>query len=142
VERARLKDATPGATRVLPEQVMHVFVLGLLATLEPEYEARSNRESGAGRPDVMIRARAAGKPGVVLELKVAKPKVKSPEAALREGLAQIRERGYTAELLAAGSSPVHAFAVAFDGKRVWVRSAAEKAKAKRAPAKRGKARKK
>jgi hypothetical protein len=142
--RDQAKGPTLRVLRVLPEQVMHVFVLGLLATLEPEYEVRSNRESGAGRPDVMIRARAAGKPGVVLELKVAKPKVKSPEAALREGLAQIRERGYTAELLAAGSSPVHAFAVAFDGKRVWVRSAAEKAKAKakRAPAKRGKARKK
>ena len=56
--------------------------------------------------------------------------VKSPEAALREGLAQIRERDYLAELRAAGSTPVHAFAAAFDGKRVWVRSAAE-AKAKK-----------
>ena len=96
---------------VLPEQVMHVFVLGLLATLEPEYEVRSNRESGSGRPDVMIRARALGKPGVVLEIKVVKPKKVSPEAALREGILQIRERGYLAELTAAGSNPVQAFAV-------------------------------
>jgi hypothetical protein len=58
---------------------------------------------------------------------------------LREGLAQIRDRDYLAELCATGSSPVHAFAVAFDGKRVWVRSAGEaekrgKAKKKRPPA--------
>jgi hypothetical protein len=142
--RDRAADETRRSLRVLPEQVMHVFVLGLLATLEPEYEVRSNRESGGGRPDVMIRARATGKPGVVLELKVAKPRVKSPQAALREGLAQIRERDYRAELLAGGSSPVHAFVAAFDGKRVWVRSAPEEGKAKkkaRPAAKKGKARK-
>jgi hypothetical protein len=106
-----------------PEQVYHAFVIGLLATLEPEYEVRSNRESGKGRPDVTIRPRQAGKPGAVLELKVAKPGKKTPEQALAEGLAQIRDRGYKAELLAAGASPVHAFAVAFDGKTVRVQGA-------------------
>jgi hypothetical protein len=42
---------------------MDVFILGLLATLEPEYEVRPTRESGGGRPDVMIRARTAAGPG-------------------------------------------------------------------------------
>ena len=105
-----------------PEQVYHAFVIGLLATLEPDYEVRSNRESGKGRPDVTIRPRHAGKPGVVLELKVAKPDKKTLEQALSEGLAQIQARNYAAELAAAGASPVHAFAVAFDGKTVRVRS--------------------
>mgnify|MGYP001406677912 CR=1 FL=1 len=45
-----------------------------------------------------------------------------PQAALREGLRQIHARHYDAELLAAGASKVHAFAVAFDGKRVWVKA--------------------
>lgn len=99
------------------------FVIGLLATLEPDHEVRSNRESGKGRPDVMIRPRQAGKPGAVLELKVAKPGKKTLEQALSEGLLQIRERGYAAELLAAGAKPVHAFAVAFDGKTVRVQGA-------------------
>jgi hypothetical protein len=112
-------------TAIEPEQVAHAFVIGLLATLEPTYEVRSNRESGFGRPDVMIRPRKAGLPGVVLELKIAKPGGMTPEAALSEGLAQIEEQAYLAELRAAGADPVHAFAVAFDGKRVWVRSAAE-----------------
>jgi hypothetical protein len=113
----------PISPRIRPEQVYHAFVIGLLATLEPEYEVRSNRESGRGRPDVMIRPRKTGKPGVVLELKVAKAGVKTPEAALEEGITQIREREYTAELRAAGAQPAHAFVVAFDGKRVWVRTA-------------------
>ena len=69
-----------------------------------------------------------------MELKVAKPKAKSPEAALREGLAQIREHDYMAELRAGGSSPAQAFVVVFDGKRVWVRSAAKVVKAKPTPA--------
>ncbi|MFO0758977.1 MAG: AAA family ATPase [Byssovorax sp.] len=140
--RDQASDPMLLSPRVYPEQVMQVFVLGLLATLEPEYEVRSNRESGSGRPDVLIRARAPGKPGVVLELKVAKPKVKSPEAALREGLAQIRKHDYLSELRAAGSSPAFAFAVAFDGKRVWVRRASEgKGKTVRAAGKRAKAKK-
>lgn len=113
----------PGGTD--PERVYHGFVLGLLAAMEPEYLVRSNRESGAGRPDVMIRAKEAGKPAVVMELKAARKGRKTPAAALKEGLAQIRERGYAAELLAAGASVVHGFAVAFDGKRVWVKGALE-----------------
>ncbi len=110
-------------TALRPEQVYHAFVIGLLATLEPEHLVRSNRESGKGRPDVTVRPRLAGRPGAVLELKVAKAGKKTPEQALEEGLAQIHAKGYAAELLAAGAAPVHAFAVAFDGKTVWVRSA-------------------
>jgi hypothetical protein len=113
-------DAVPPSAPLvpLPEQVLHAFVLGLLATLEPAYEVRSNRESGSGRPDVMIRPRTPGQPGVLLELKVARAGVRTAEAALRAGAAQVRARGYAAELLAAGAAPIHAFVVAFDGKRV------------------------
>src|SRR5262249_2664298 len=105
-----------------PEQVYHAFVIGLLATLEPDYEVRSNRESGKGRPDVTIRPRRAGSPGAVLEFKVARPAKKSLEQALAEGLAQIQAQNYAAELKAAGASPVHAFAIAFDGKAVRVQA--------------------
>ncbi|KYF83216.1 hypothetical protein BE17_37335 [Sorangium cellulosum] len=100
-----------------PEQVMQGFVLGLLAAPEPDYQVRSNRESGRGRPDVIIRPSQPGRPGVVLELKVARGG-KTLEQALEEGIEQIRRNDYTAELRAAGAAPVHALAVAFDGKLV------------------------
>jgi hypothetical protein len=110
-----------------PENLYQGFVIGLLAVMEPTHLVRSNRESGAGRPDVQIRPRVPGQPGVVLELKVARASEKTPgshlEAALDEGLAQLATNDYTAELRAAGADPVHAFAVAFDGKQVRVRSA-------------------
>ena len=108
---------------VAPERVYHGFVVGLLAVMEPAYQVRSNRESGKGRPDVMIRPMAAGKPGVVLELKVAKAGKKTLEQALDEGVAQLRERDYGAELRAAGAGSVFGLAVAFDGKVVKVRGA-------------------
>ena len=106
-----------------PERVYHGFVMGLLAVLEPGHSVRSNRESGSGLPDVLIRPRQPGKPGIVLELKVAKPGRKTIPQALSEGLAQIEENDYGAELRAAGAAPVFAFAVAFDGKKVRVAAA-------------------
>jgi hypothetical protein len=108
---------------VRPEQLYHGLILGLLATMEPGHRVRSNRESGEGRPDVMVLPRDPGKPGAVLELKVAKPGRRTPEQALEEGIRQIVDKDYRAELQRLGADPVHAFSVAFDGKRVWVRGA-------------------
>ncbi len=128
-----------------PERVYQAFLIGLFAALEPDYQVRSNRESGAGRPDVMIRPLVRGKPGVILELKSAEPAGKgrgtissarsrtagrrppdkrppAPTRLLEAALAQALSRGYEAELTAGGAAPVHVFAVAFDGKYIWVRS--------------------
>jgi hypothetical protein len=111
-------------TGLRPEQVYHAFVIGLLASLSPAHEVRSNRESGPGRPDVLIRPRRGAGPGVVLELKVAKAGKKTMAQALAEGAAQIQEGGYVAELEAAGASPIHAIVMGFDGKRVKIRAVA------------------
>jgi hypothetical protein len=110
---------------VRAEQLYQGFIIGLLAVMEPDYRVRSNRESGKGRPDVTITPVRPGLPGVVMELKVARPGKKTPEQALAEGIAQIEANDYEAEPRAAGASPVHALVVAFDGKQVWVRSARE-----------------
>jgi PD-(D/E)XK nuclease superfamily/Predicted AAA-ATPase len=106
-----------------PERVYHGFMVGLLAIMEPAYQVRSNRESGRGRPDVMIRPAQTGKPGVILELKVAKPPRRTLEQALEEGVTLLLEKDYGADLRAAGATPVHSFVVAFDGKTVRVRRA-------------------
>jgi hypothetical protein len=106
-----------------PERFYHGLMLGLLASLEPDYEVRSNRESGEGRPDVWIKPRKAGKPGVVLELKIAGSKGRTMTRVLREGREQIEKGDYRAELRAAGAEPVHALVVAFDGKKVRVEPA-------------------
>lgn len=107
-----------------PEKLYHGFILGLLVQLEGEYEVRSNRESGYGRADVLVRPRAPGKPGVVLELKVPR-RGETPEQALVAAARQVRDRRYTAELEAGGASPVRALVAVFDGKRAWVRTVDE-----------------
>ena len=106
-----------------PERVYHAFILGLLVRLEPDYEVRSNREAGHGRYDVMLRPRAPGRPGVVLELKaLRRDAVPAVAAALDAALKQIRDKDYAAELRAAGAGPIHELAAVFDGKHVHVRS--------------------
>ncbi len=105
-----------------PESLYHGFMLGLLAVLEPQHRVRSNRESGRGRPDLMIAPTEPGKPGVLLELKVAKPGRRSLDDALAAGLEQIAHQDYDAELRALGATPIHRLAVAFDGKEVRVRA--------------------
>jgi hypothetical protein len=109
-----------------PEKLYHGFILGLLVQLEGRYEVRSNRESGLGRADVLVRPKQAGQPGVVLELKVPRARRgETPEQALVAGAKQVRARRYAAELEAAGASPVHELVVVFDGKQVWARTVDE-----------------
>jgi hypothetical protein len=103
-----------------PEKLYQGSILGLLVHLETEYDVRSNRETGLGRADLLVRPRQPGKPGVVLELKVLEDG-ETVEHALADALAQVRERRYAAELEAAGAAPVHQLAAVFDGKRTWVR---------------------
>jgi len=105
-----------------PETFYQGMMIGLLASLEPDYEVRSNRESGNGRPDVLIKPRLAGKPGVVLELKTARKSEKTIETAMAQGLAQLEANDYAADLRAAGVEKIRQMVVAFDGKRVMVLS--------------------
>jgi Predicted AAA-ATPase/PD-(D/E)XK nuclease superfamily len=129
----RRRGFDPDAEVVLtPEQVYHIFVVSLLLNLQPRYSVRSNRESGSGRYDVMVLPKSPGQPGAVLELKVLnRRKRETMKSGLTAALRQIHERGYAAELRAAGASPIHEIAVAFDGKQVRVAVAKPP---KRAPA--------
>ncbi len=105
-----------------PEKLYQGFVVGLCAFLDATHRVRSNRESGQGRPDLLILPREPGQPGVAMEFKVAGAK-RSLEQALGAGEAQMTSRDYAAELRDCGADPIHAFVVAFDGKRVEVRGA-------------------
>lgn len=109
-----------------PEKLYHGFILGLLVQLEGRYEVRSNRESGFGRADVLVRPRQPGQPGVVLELKVPRARRgETPEQALVAAATQVRARRYAEDLRAAGASPVHELVAVFDGKRAWVQTVDE-----------------
>jgi hypothetical protein len=103
-----------------PEKLYHGFILGLLVHMENQYDVRSNREAGFGRADVLMRPKVQGRPGVVIEFKVRDEDEKI-DTVLKEAATQVRDRQYAVELVAAGASPVHEYAMVFDGKQAWVR---------------------
>jgi hypothetical protein len=73
---------------------------------------------------------------VVLELKRVDTEAGETRArAFTAALRQIRERDYAAELRERGAEPIHQLAAVFEGKRVFVRTAAEKKPARKATAK-------
>lgn len=78
------------------ERSLHLFVLGLLASLSERYVIKSNLESGYGRYDILMQPKNSVDQAVVLELK----KGTSPdlEALAEEALTQIREKNYIAQL--------------------------------------------
>lgn len=116
-------DSGKGPSHKTPERFYHGLVLGLLIELKGEYEVKSNRESGFGRYDVMLRPRNPEKNAYILEFKVRN---EYEEADLKEtvqsALTQIKERKYAAELLDAGipEENIFQYGFAFEGKSVLI----------------------
>ncbi len=104
-----------------PEKLYHGFILGLLVHLEGRYEIRSNRESGLGRADVLMRPKApTSGPGVVMEFKVHDRK-KTTDDVLKDAALQVRKKHYATELRTSGVELVYEYVMVFDGKQAWVK---------------------
>lgn len=107
-----------------PEKSYHLFVLGLLVLLSDIYKIRSNRESGYGRYDIMLIPHNKQKAGIIIEFKKASPlKSELLDTIAEKALQQIIEKNYAQDLKDAGVSTIIAFGVAFQGKKVYARSA-------------------
>ena len=106
-----------------PERFYHGFVLGLLVELSGRYEITSNRESGFGRYDVMLRPLHKEDDGIILEFKVHDP---DEESGLGEtaaaALRQIEEKKYDQTLLNLGikKEKIRKYGFAFEGKKVLI----------------------
>ncbi len=103
-----------------PERFYHGFVLGMMVQLSGKYEITSNRESGFGRYDVMLKPTDACKDcAYIIEFKVYKSyREKTLEDTLANAHAQIEEKQYEAELIADGFAPerIRKYGFAFQGK--------------------------
>lgn len=106
-----------------PERFYHGFVLGLLVERRDDYLVTSNRESGLGRYDVVMKPLRRELPAIVMEFKVRNP---DKEASLLDTVAaahrQMQEKNYDAGLLAEGIARERIFhyGFAFQGKRVLI----------------------
>lgn len=93
------------------EDFYHGFLLGLLSSLE-DYEILSNRESGNGRPDILLKPYDEKKPAVILELKYAE-KFTQMEEKCKETLNQIDEKGYADGLTNEGYEKILKYGICF-----------------------------
>ncbi|RHR53950.1 AAA family ATPase [Parabacteroides sp. AF17-28] len=102
-----------------PEKVYQAFLLGLLAGMS-DYEVSSNRESGFGRYDILLRPKGGKGQAVIMELKRLRP-TETVEKALSSALQQIEDKQYDAVLRQDGFTDILKMAITFDGKRVWIK---------------------
>jgi hypothetical protein len=83
---------------------------------------KTNRESGLGRYDVMVRPEDKNKRAIIMELKsVQRTKHKDPEKAIKEAFLQIEKKRYENGLLAEGYEDIMKMVIVTDKKEVWVR---------------------
>ena len=106
-----------------PEKFYHGFVLGMLVDLQGRYEVTSNRESGLGRYDVMLRPLNNYDDGIILEFKVFNSvKENSLEETVQAAINQIEEKKYEQTLLNQGieKERIRKYGLAFEGKKVLI----------------------
>lgn len=106
-----------------PERFYHGFVLGLMVELADRYVITSNRESGFGRYDVMLRPRNAQDDAIILEFKVYDPDdEKDLQDTVKAALEQIDAMEYGTALMAEGigESRIRRYGFGFKGKKVLI----------------------
>lgn len=102
------------------ENYYHGFLTGLLKTSQ-KYLVYSNRESGTGRLDIIMKTPSVRGGAILLELKVADEYGKM-EQCCEEALRQIEEKDYAAVLQTEGYRRVQKYGVCFYKKECMVRT--------------------
>ena len=102
------------------ENFYHGFMAGLLVNIGG-YSVKSNRESGNGRPDIVMQTVQVRKGRVILlELKIA-DSIAEMEAACDRGLAQIEEQRYAEPFITEGYPEVKKYALSFCKKECMIK---------------------
>ena len=102
----------------MKENFYHGLLLGLLRGSNPEWLIRSNRESGDGFSDILIKPENPDL-GIVIEVKYAK-EFKKLDAARDAAMAQIKKKRYDETLRDEGRCDILAYGIAFCRKRCRV----------------------
>lgn len=131
-----LEGDTDRMSRILSENLMetisfydyqesyyHGFLAGMLKNIG-SYIVLSNRESGNGRPDILLKYPSVRGKAVILEIKVADT-FSGLEEKCDEALRQIEEQEYEESLRQEGYQDILTYGVAFYRKECMVKRAVE-----------------
>jgi len=100
------------------ENYYHGFMAGLLSGFKG-YKLKSNRESGDGRPDLLLLERYGRKTAIIFELKASKER--TLDAMVNEALQQIEDHHYDSELVQEGYQKIIKYGVAFREKTCLIK---------------------
>ncbi len=98
------------------ERFYHAYTLGMLTSGMSYYEITSNRESGYGRYDILLKPKVKDIPGYVIEIKLVEDK-SNFKKTIEKCFKQIKEMKYKVSLK---NSEVIEIAIAFKGKKVQI----------------------
>ena len=100
------------------ENFYHGLLLGLLRGGNPDWLIKSNRESGDGFSDIIIKPENPDA-GIIIEVKYAKS-LNGLDRACEEAMKQIRDKRYADALVEDGRTDILAYGIAFNRKRCKV----------------------
>ncbi len=105
------------------ESFYHGMMFGLLAVMSDDYLITSNRESGEGRFDIILKPRVKTRPGIIMEFKAC---VSSDDAGMAveadDAVKQIIGKKYDVGLRAEGVNDIQLYGIAFAGKKAAVKT--------------------
>ena len=102
----------------MKENFYHGLLLGLLRGSNPDWLIKSNRESGDGFSDILIKPEDPDA-GIIIEVKYAK-EIKGLDAACDAAMAQIKDKHYDEALRDEDRCAILAYGIAFCRKRCRV----------------------
>lgn len=102
------------------EAFYHSFLLGVLANMS-DYVVESNRESGRGRTDIVVKSQDLAQAPVILELKVAE-KFKDLDSKCEEAIRQIEKMEYDSWAPEEGYTEVIYYGIAFFRKQCRIKT--------------------
>ena len=102
----------------MKENFYHGLLLGLLRGSNPDWLIKSNRESGDGFSDILIRPEDPDA-GIVIEVKYAR-EIRGLDVACEAAMAQIKDKRYDEALKEEGRCDILAYGIAFCRKRCKV----------------------
>ncbi len=101
------------------ENFYHGFLTGILSQSE-NYLVKSNRESGNGRSDIMVRSPSLRGRSFILEVKVS-DEIDDLEMDAQKALEQIYDKKYMEELRAEGFKKIDCYGISFFRKDCEIR---------------------